>query len=148
MYLNKCKFYTIRKRQNKPYFYCRCSNNIITLLDCKNCSNFILRPNKSISKRSSKQNKLEKSRNSNPRLDSVYCYYCHRYCPNADIHEIYGGSNRKRSIENGFVVRLCRNCHQDEKRIAELRIRFQKMYEKNNSRENFIKIFGKSYIKE
>lgn len=37
------------------------------------------------------------------------CYYCGTY--NADRHEIYGGSNRQKSIEMGFQIDLCRKCH-------------------------------------
>ena len=59
-----------------------------------------------------------------------------------------GGSNRKRSIENGFVTLICRNCHQNEKIIAKLKIKYQKKYEKTHTREEFIKLIGKSYIKE
>lgn len=59
-----------------------------------------------------------------------------------------GGSNRKRSIENRFVALICRNCHQNEKIITELKIKYQKEYEKTHTREEFIKLIGKSYIKE
>lgn len=148
MFLHKCKFYTIRKQQGCPYSYCRYTNNKITLDECKNCSNLILREMKGIQKRSTKQDQLEKSRNKNSRLNSQYCYYCHKWTPKADIHEIYGGSNRKRSIENGFVVRLCRLCHSNEEIIKKLKIKFQTIYEKDHTRAEFINLFGKSYIKE
>jgi hypothetical protein len=140
-----CKYKTVRLKQGYRYFYCRYKNNIIGLDECKSCSNTILRANKAIKKKSNKLTKLEKTRKE--KTDSSYCYYCHRFLGTAgDIHEIYGGSNRKRSIKNGFVVKLCRECHQDETKIANLRIRFQKMYEKNHTREEFIKLFGKSYL--
>ena len=64
-----------------------------------------------------------------------------------DLHEVYGGSNRKRSIKNGLVVPLCRICHSNEEIIQYLRIKLQKEFEKTHSREDFIKLIGKSYIK-
>lgn len=41
---------------------------------------------------------------------------------------------------------LCRKCHQDEKILQELKKDVQIEYEKNNTREDFIKIIGKSYL--
>lgn len=146
--ISKCKYFTIRKQRGCPYFFCRYSGNKITLDDCKNCSNLILRTMKGISKRSTRQNVLEKSRNKIERLKDPFCYYCHRRFENLDKHEIYGGSNRKRSIENGFVVNLCRACHSNEEIIQKLRIEFQKKYEQDHTREEFIQLIGKSYIKE
>lgn len=120
--------------------------HIISLSECKNCLNFILVTNKPISKRSSKLNKLEKERDKNL-IKQDYCEYCGIYSK-LDSHEVYGGSNRKRSIENRFVALICRNCHQNEKIITELKIKYQKEYEKTHTREEFIKLIGKSYIKE
>lgn len=125
---------------------CKYKKQIITLQTCKNCSNFILVTNKPISKRSSKLNKLEKERDKNL-IKKGYCEYCGIYSK-LDSHEVYSGCNRKRSILNGFVALICRNCHQNEKIIAELKIKYQKEYEKTHTREEFIKLIGKSYIKE
>ena len=125
---------------------CKYKKQIITLQTCKNCLNFILATNKPISKRSSKLNKLEKERDKNL-IKNGYCEYCGIYSQ-LDSHEVYSGCNRKRSILNGFVALICRNCHQNEKIIAELKIKYQKEYEKTHTREEFIKLIGKSYIKE
>lgn len=92
--------------------------------------------------------KLEKNRYSIYTKDMDHCYYCRRYSDNLDKHEVYGGSNRIRSIKNGLVVPLCRECHSNEKIITSLRIKCQKIYEKEHSREEFIKLIGKNYIKE
>ena len=148
MFLNKCKYFTIRKKRGCPYYYCRYKSNEIILDECKKCSNLIVREMKGISKRTSKQNELEKSRNNIPGTKNNKCYNCHREFKNLDKHEIYGGSNRKRSIENGFVVNLCRTCHQNEHLINKLKIEFQKKYEKDHTRAEFIQLIGKSYIKE
>ena len=63
-----------------------------------------------------------------------------------DPHEVYGGRNRKRSILNGFIKLLCRECHSNEEILNQLKIDTQKEYEKTHTREEFIKIIGKNYI--
>lgn len=100
---------------------------------------------KSMKQRSSKLAKLERNRDKD-RIKLGLCDYCHHFSIRLDPHEVYGGSNRKRSIKNGFVRNLCRKCHSDTKVIKQLRIDVQKEYEKTHTREEFIKIIGKSYI--
>ena len=39
-----------------------------------------------------------------------YCYYCGT--PYAERHEVYGGSNRQKSILNKWQVDLCHSCHE------------------------------------
>jgi hypothetical protein len=99
-----------------------------------------------IKKRSSKQAKLERERDKGL-IKKGKCDYCGRYFDKLDPHEVYGGSNRKRSIKNKFVALLCRNCHDDNKVLKELKVKYQKEYEKTHTREEFIKLIGKSYIK-
>lgn len=98
-----------------------------------------------INKRSKKQEKLERDRDKNIKKSGV-CEFCKKKSDRLDPHEVYGGSNRKRSIQNNFVAMICRKCHSNEKVIAELRVRYQKEFEKTHTREEFIKIIGKSYI--
>lgn len=99
-----------------------------------------------IKKKSSKQAKLERDRDKGL-IKKGKCEYCHKYSDRLDPHEVYGGSNRKRSIKNKFVALLCRNCHDNEKVIEELKKKYQKEYEKTHTREEFIKLIGKSYLK-
>lgn len=98
-----------------------------------------------IKKRSNKLAKLERQRDKNI-IKTGRCDYCHRENKHLDPHEVYGGSNRKRSITNGFVKKLCRKCHSDEEIIKQLRIDTQIEFEKTHTREEFIKIIGQSYI--
>lgn len=114
-------------------------------IDCKNCSKPILVKNKAIKKVSAKRMKLEKERDKNL-IKKGMCEYCKKECDHLDAHEVYGGSNRKRSIENGFVALLCRECHQNEEIIQELRKQYQRSYEYLHSREDFIKLIGKNYL--
>ncbi len=96
-------------------------------------------------KKSSKLAKLERQRDKNL-IKSGICEVCGRYSKQLDSHEIYGGSNRKRSIKHKFVKLLCRKCHDNKEIIKQLRIDTQKEYEKTHTRQEFIDLIGKSYI--
>ena len=103
-----------------------------------------------IRKKSNKLAKLENNRFSIITDDLKRCYICtERGIKNVlkdDLHEVYGGSNRKISIKNGLVVPLCRKCHQDIDIIKYLRKFVQLEYEETYTREEFIELIGKSYL--
>lgn len=148
---NKCKHLTIRTKNYEKYFYCRLNKKIINYtIECVKCVKNEPRKNKNINKKTSKQINLEKSRYSILTDDLYHCYICNfqgKKILKDDLHEVYGGSNRKRSISNGLVVPLCRKHHQDEEILSELKVATQQMYEVNHTRDEFIKLIGKSYIK-
>lgn len=98
-----------------------------------------------IKKRSNKLAKLERQRDKDL-VKSGICEFCGEYSKRLDPHEIYGGSNRKRSIKYKFVKLICPRCHSNEAIINQIRIDTQKEFEKTHTREEFIKIIGKSYI--
>lgn len=98
-----------------------------------------------IKKRSNKLAKIERQRDKDLTKSGI-CEYCGNYSKRLDPHEIYGGSNRKRSIKHKFVKLICPRCHSNEEIINQLRIDIQKEFEKKRTREEFIKIIGKSYI--
>jgi hypothetical protein len=98
-----------------------------------------------IKKKSSKLAKLERQRDKDV-IKSGICDYCHKYNKRLDPHEVYGGSNRKISMKNGLVKMLCRKCHKDEEILKQLKIETQKEYEKEHTRDEFIKLIGKSYL--
>lgn len=130
---------------------CLKTKTITYISNCQECLKFEPHTNKCINRVSKKQKKLENNRFSIFTTKFDECYYCKRKIKEnerLDLHEVYGGSNRTRSIKNGFVVPLCRLCHSNEEIINILRIKLQKEYEKTHGREEFIKIIGKSYIKE
>ena len=97
-------------------------------------------------KKSNKLKELEKNRYSIFTKDYWYCYYCHDHLHKLDMHEVYGGSNRIRSMKYGLCVPLCRKCHSNELVIRDLRKWCQREYEKTHTREEFINLIGKSYI--
>lgn len=82
------------------------------------------------------------------------CYFCGRNKEN--IHEVYSGANRQTSIKNGFCVGLCFRCHrfvhdgssypQNGTMDNHLKVTYQKEYEKTHTREEFIRLIGKSYL--
>lgn len=81
------------------------------------------------------------------------CFFCGK--PAQCIHEVYyGTANRKISIENGFCVGLCHyhhnmsniSVHYDRKMDLKLKQIYQKEYEKTHTRNEFIKLIGKSYL--
>lgn len=98
-----------------------------------------------IKKKSSKLSKLERQRDKEI-IKSGICEYCEKFSKRLDLHEVYGGSNRKRSILNKFIKRLCRKCHSNPKILKQLKIDTQKEYEKTHTREEFIKLIGRSYL--
>lgn len=100
-----------------------------------------------IKKKSSKLAKLERQRDKNLTKEGI-CEFCGKYSKRLDSHEIFGGSNRQRSIRHKFVKLICLKCHSNENIINQLRIDTQKEYEKTHTREEFIKIIGKSYLRK
>lgn len=99
-----------------------------------------------IKKKSKKLAKLERQRDKNLVKEGI-CEFCGNYSRHLDPHEVYGGSNRKRSMEHKFVKLLCRKCHDDEDIIKQLRIDAQKEYMKTHTEEEFVKLMGKSYLR-
>ena len=80
-------------------------------------------------------------------------------CGNPEVHihhVIYGTANRKIADEYGYTIPLCREHHLGKEGIhhnRELVLSWkriaQELYEEHyGSREDFIKLFGRSYIYE
>ena len=65
-------------------------------------------------------------------------------------HVMFGAKNRKWSEKYGLVASLCLECHQfvHSNRAMDLRLkeRYQSVFEVTHSREEFMKIFGRSYL--
>lgn len=95
-----------------------------------------------------KLQKLEKNRFSILTNDMEHCFICKS--PFVDIHEIYGGRNRKVSMQNGFCVPLCREHHEFVTLNADgsnyLKQKCQFEYEKTHTRDEFIKLIGRNYL--
>lgn len=83
------------------------------------------------------------------------CYVCG--CSNwLECHHVYGGSNRKHSTKYNMLVKLCAEHHRGNysphmNRELDLKLKreYQQKFESEiGTREEFIKIFGKSWIWE
>lgn len=143
--MSQCKHFRIRSEKYQKYFYCLKLKKKINVEKCSTCEYKDYKTQKKWKTRSKKLSKLERQRDKSL-IKSGKCDYCHKEFKHLDPHEIYGGSNRVRSIKNGFVKRLCRKCHSNEDVIQQLKIDTQKEFEKTHTREEFIKIIGKSYL--
>ncbi len=83
-----------------------------------------------------------------------HCYVCKRTGP-LENHHVYKGPNRKISEKYGLKVKLCAMCHRGEKGVhgrdghkldLQLKREFQTLFEKDHSRDEFIKIIGRNYL--
>ena len=149
-----CKHIKKKQKQRIQFLYCEKKDRQITWQECKKCRKFepreYLKENKPLKKKSSKLAKLEKARKSILIDDMEHCIghlvFKVSKIPRDDIHEIYGGRNRITSIKNDFTAPLCRQCHENKFIQQWLKEICQKEYEKTHTREEFIKLIGKSYL--
>ena len=69
-----------------------------------------------------------------------------------DRHHIFNGSMRNKSEEYGAVINVCRRCHEQIHKDAELRLRLKALWQRkimNEYRwttEEFIQHFYKNYL--
>ena len=81
------------------------------------------------------------------------CYLCKRQGDTA-LHHVYGAFNRWMSDENGFVVFICPDCHTESTTCVHmcrdtdlyLKRRCQVAYEKNHTRDEFMRLVGRNYL--
>ena len=156
----------LKKRKNKPY--CNLITKEIMLFRCRECDNkeyqkndtiiskknAQLQRNKSpknvrIRNKSKKLTKLEKNRFSVFTDDLTNCYLCGR--KKDDLHEIFGGRNRRNSMKYGFILPLCRECHslnQNNLFFNDYWHRQGQIYweEYIGSRKEFIEAFRRNYL--
>lgn len=101
-----------------------------------------------IKKKSKKLAKLEKNRFSIITNNLEHCYICGQ--AKWDLHEIFGGRNRQTSMKYGLVIPVCRECHEMIPKNKTLTQKLHKVgrkaFEKHYKTENFMQIFGKSYL--
>ena len=81
------------------------------------------------------------------------CYLCGT-TENLEVHHLLCGIHQRAKAEKyGLTIDLCHRCHMKVQQSPALmrwsRIKGQKMFEsKYGNRDDFIKIFGKNYIRE
>ena len=104
---------------------------------------------KKIRQKTSKLARLERSRFSLFTDDLDHCIICKR--KKDHLHEIFFGSNRQKSMQYGFVIPLCHECHAEMHRSKDWQehwhVKGQEYWEKNiSSRKEFIEVFGRNYL--
>ena len=73
---------------------------------------------------------------------------------NLEIHHVFGGANRNNSNEYNCTEWLCSNCHRGNNGVhginryldTKLKQEHQERLEKEMTREEFLRIFGRSYL--
>lgn len=139
----------IRTRKYEKYIYCTERREQIGFIDCRNCKYKKYKPIKELKKKSKKQKRLEDKRYSIITDNLKDCYIC-KQKPKEDLHEAFGGSNRRKSIEWGLVIPICRKCHGEIDINQELKDKYQKeaqkIFEERYSHELFMAEFKRNYI--
>ncbi len=144
----KCKDLLVRSKKYNKYLYCRKYKRKITFDNCKKCVDFKLNETYKIRNKSKKLVNAERKRFSILTNNLEVCYVCGK--KKDHIHEIYKGANRQVSIRNGFCVPLCNGCHARTENeidfLRSLQVECQKTYEKNHTREEFLKLIGRNFL--
>ena len=143
---------------------CKKQKKLINIRECNNCklkeykkctefsknsAKYTLKNNE-LRKKSAKLAKLERNRCSVFTDDLNHCIICEN--KKEHLHEIFFGSDRQKSMQYGFVIPLCYEHHNEMHRNKDWQeywhVKGQKYWEEFiGSREEFIEVFGKSYLK-
>lgn len=151
--MNNCKFFKIRTKKGKKYFYCFLKKSIVNCNICRECTEKEYKKYKPIKKRTYKQAKREKNRDSII-VDNIFkCVICGTE-NNIILHECIYGRNRQNSIKYNLVIPLCVDHHTGNNGIHHNKL-FDDYYHKlaqnkweetYGNRDEFIKIFGQSWL--
>ena len=148
--MNKCVYLRIRQKNRQIYYYCANKRENVQKCCHIGCLEKEYKKYKQLKQKSDKQKSLEENRFSILQNSLNKCYFCNNKA--TDWHELLKGRNRKKCIEWGLCVRVCRNCHSrtenDSKFYQGGRILAQKVWQDyyNKSEDDFIKEFGRSYL--
>lgn len=93
-----CIYLRFRSRKYQKYIYCKKKRKEINFCDCRNCKYKTYKEVKELKKKSKKQKKLEYNRFSIITDNLKVCYICNQNKKD-DLHEIFGGCNRGKSME-------------------------------------------------
>ena len=144
-----CMYFRIRSKKYQRYFYCEKEDRVIEFKDCINCHDKCFKPVKDLKKKSNKLKKLEDKRFSIITDNLKICYICQKK-KKRDLHEVFGGSNRQKSMEWGLVLPICGDCHEEWKFNKELRRKYQQegqqKFEEKYSHDLFMTEFRKNYL--
>lgn len=144
----KCKNLRHRNKKGKVYGYCILLKKEVPVF-CK-CSDIEYKEQKALKNVTYRRSKKEKERFSIIYQDLTKCAECGSKIGHIDKNEVYEGSKRNVSMENGFVVPFCNNCHDRFHNDIEFALKykrmFQKVYEKKYSRKDFLNLIHRNYL--
>lgn len=147
----KCIYLKIRSKKFEKYIYCSKRKEKITYKDCINCRCKEYKLVQKIKRQSNKQRKLESKRSSIITDNLNVCYICGQKRKD-ELHEVFGGCNRKKSMEWGLVIPICRLCHLEwdvnEETRKKYRQEAQQIFEKKHSYELFMAEFRRNYLED
>lgn len=155
-----CKYYRTRTKKYNKIGYCTRDRKEVSLF-CKECeiieykevnykqkSTEQSRTLKLKKNKSSKLSKLERNRFSILTDNLNSCIICGN--KKEHLHEVFPGAFRQRSMKENMVLPLCAFHHTQIHSDIELSLYWkrscQKKYEESHTRDEFIKIFGRSYL--
>ncbi len=147
-----------RKQKLNGLFECKKTNKLINIKECNNC---IYKEYKDktkctinqkycakIKNRTYKQTKKEKNRKSILTNDLNHCIICG--AKKDHLHEVFSGAYRTHSINENMVLPLCVFHHTQIHKDIELSLFWKRLcqqkFEESRTRDEFIKIFGRSYL--
>ena len=157
---NNCIY--LKQKLNRT-LECKKQKKIINIKECNNCkykeykctefsknSANVYKKKTTLHKKSAKLTKLERNRFSVFTDNLDHCIICG--VKKNHLHEIFFGSNRQKSMQYGFVIPLCHECHAEMHRSKDWQeywhVKGQEYWEEFiGTREEFIRVFGKSYLK-
>ncbi len=155
-----CKHYRTRSKKYQYYGYCTKFKKKVSLY-CKECKeNIEFKEQKPLKSRTNKQAKKEKERFSIIYPDLTKCCECGLKTGDYDTrlnmytqvekNEVFSGSYRSISMEDGMVAPLCTFCHKlfhkDIMLNLYYKVKFQKEYMKIHTLDEFIARYGQNYI--
>lgn len=155
-----CKHYCIRSKKGIKYSYCRLLKKEITSSCCQECDSKEYKQYKPMKSRTNKQAKKEKERFSIIYPDLTKCCECGLKTGDYDTrlnmytqvekNEVFSGSYRSISMEDGMIAPLCTFCHKlfhkDIMLNLYYKVKFQKEYMKTHTLDEFIARYGQNYI--
>lgn len=156
----KCKFFTVRTKKGIKYNYCRLLKKEIPLSCCRECVNKEYKQYKPLKTRSNKLVAKEKRRFSIIYHNLSNCCVCGLKSGDYDNrinmytivekNEIFSGSYRNISMEDGMVAPMCIYCHNkfhnNDIMNLNYKVKFEKEYLKTHTIDEFIKRYGQDYI--
>lgn len=144
---NKCINLRVRSKKGIKYGYCVKFKKEVSIF-CK-CKNIEYKQYKSITNRTTKQSKLDKSRTVSLFTDNLnICYLCGS--KKEHLHEVFYGRNRSNSINYGLFIPVCNKCHKKSHNntnlIESLHKKGQLLFICNYPELDFVSIFKANYL--